>query len=604
MSFRSCIYTYHPRRKPLLRDLGEWKTELPLAHFLLVGANATLCRSAIWKDVRQKIAIRGDATQTRPLFLAFLSWLEPQLPRGFRKAADESRAMLLRADRQGAEFHWEPGEIYEAMDLEPAVMEKEAAMHADMAGALFEEVQRLIETDGTTLQDSTIPDIRSLAGDWKHRLGLGFAPVVYFALGGEIEPVGGHVEMPPLPGPSGAKRKGTGAGRPSSKRPSSKPVEKGRAASGKGSVNAARPYSPAERWAAAKQRANLQNYHDFGKKWWRIPDSDLVGWLYAAIGCGVNDEARRLVAAGADVNALREYGNGASCLENAAEKGNLRLVELLVEHGADVNHVGKNGDALVYALRAQHIEIYEYLKPLADPGRQKIAARYVAEAQLTKEVRDRAFAFHVACSEGDLAKVRQFLEEGTDVNARTLPMFGQTALAIAGQKKHTVIMELLLDTGADPNLESYTGVTPLMRIGNAEMCRMLLAAGANAKEVDDAGNGVLMWPSDAESCRLLLEAGARADLLNRSGAGSLRFVAWWTKHRHVRAEDHWKINTGWDRELAEIFRLLIAAGAKFEPARDDGSTALTLLDGINLPKAKKVLSTAPLLSPTTPRIRP
>ena len=60
MSNRSYLYTYHPREKPRFRDFAEWKTEPPLAHFLLVGAGATPCRSAIWK-VRKKIAIRGDA---------------------------------------------------------------------------------------------------------------------------------------------------------------------------------------------------------------------------------------------------------------------------------------------------------------------------------------------------------------------------------------------------------------------------------------------------------------------------------------------------------------------------------------------------------------
>jgi hypothetical protein len=135
MANRSYLYSDHPREEPRFRDFAEWKTDPPLAHLLLVGAGAMPCRSAIWK-VREKIAIRGDARQTRPVFLAFLKWLEPQLPVAFRKAADEARPMLLRADRQGTGFHLELGEIYELMGLELDEMEEETSSYAAQAEAL------------------------------------------------------------------------------------------------------------------------------------------------------------------------------------------------------------------------------------------------------------------------------------------------------------------------------------------------------------------------------------------------------------------------------------------------------------------------------------
>ncbi len=599
MSNRSYLYTYHPRDEPRFRDFGEWKTDPPLAHLLLVGAGSTPCRSAIWK-VRKKIAIRGDAHQARPLFLAFLNWLEPQLPKKFRIDADGARSMLLRADRQGAGFQLELGEIYELMGLEIDKMEEETASNAASAQALFAEVRRLVETEDTTLQDSTIAEIRRLADDWKERLGLGFAGILYFHLGGELDPNVGQVAMPPLPTPGSAPSRGA-VRRPAEAKPeSSKFAGKGKAASGKSRTKAAPASSPGDRWSAEKHRAILQEYRQAGKTFFRIADSDLVGWLYLAIIRGLTDEARRLISTGAEVNALREHGDGASCLQVAAENGNLELVELLVEHGADVNHVGKHGVALIYALRGGHIPVYEYLKPLTDRRHHKIAARHIGEARLTQTEKDRLFKFRSACSRGLLATVRQRLKEGIDVNGRTSVLRGLTALTLASEAGHTAIVKLLLDAGADPNLESYEGRTPLMRAANTDICRMLLAAGADAKAVDDHRNNVLMWPSDAECCRLLLEAGARADAMNSFGSSVLRFVAWWVKRRHEPGGSRSKIDASYDRNLAEIFSLLIAAGAKLEPPREDGSTALSLLDGLNVPEAKRVLAAAPLRS-TKPR---
>jgi hypothetical protein len=84
--------------------------------------------------------------------------------------------------------------------------------------------------------------------------------------------------------------------------------------------------------------------------------------------------------------------------------------------------------------------------------------------------------------------------------------------------------------------------------------------------------------------------------VNGFGRSVLRFVTWWAKHSHERRGSRTKIDSRYDRNLAEIFRLLIAAGAKLEPPGEDGSTALSLLDGLNVPEAKRVLAAAPVQS--------
>jgi hypothetical protein len=182
MANRSYLYTHHPGEDPEYRDLAEWKVNPPVAHFLLVGANPAICSSAIW-EVDAKIAIKGDATQSRPLFVAFLNWLEQQLPEDFGNASEEAKRWLTRPDRQGTHFHLELGEIYELMGLELDEMERETVSNAALAQSLFEEVRRLVETDGATLNDAVCARIKGLKSNWKEQLGLYFSDVLYFHLG-------------------------------------------------------------------------------------------------------------------------------------------------------------------------------------------------------------------------------------------------------------------------------------------------------------------------------------------------------------------------------------------------------------------------------------
>ena len=132
--------------------------------------------------------------------------------------------MLLRADRQGTGFHLELGEIYELMTLDLGEMEEETVANAARAGALYEEVRRLVVTEGTTLRDSTDERIRGLADDWKKRLGLFFSGILYFHLGGGVDPITPLVSIPPIPAPGGARRRGAGGGAARSKRTSRRPA--------------------------------------------------------------------------------------------------------------------------------------------------------------------------------------------------------------------------------------------------------------------------------------------------------------------------------------------------------------------------------------------
>jgi ankyrin repeat protein len=275
-----------------------------------------------------------------------------------------------------------------------------------------------------------------------------------------------------------------------------------------------------------------------------IPPTDYAGWLVAAAEHGVLDEVKRFIELGADVNAqhmqffdhsplsvaalrghldvvlyLAEHGadvnravsNESTPLTIAAENGHVDVVKCLVEHGADVNHQEKHGNALMCAVKGRRINVIEYLKAFASPREQLMLARHMPEVLRPKAEIDRVQRLAYVCRAGLVPSFRRLLKQGIDVNSRTTAYRGQAPLRLAARAGHTAIVELLLEAGADPNLESYDGRTPLMHVANAEICRMLLAAGADVNVADDGGLTVLMSVTDKACRRLLTKAGARSE---------------------------------------------------------------------------------------------
>ncbi len=92
-------------------------------------------------------------------------------------------------------------------------------------------------------------------------------------------------------------------------------------------------------------------------------------------------------------------------------------------------------------------------------------------------------ALRRAASTGDLAKVKELLAAGVDVNAAN--KYGGTALAFASDKGHTAVVDLLLERGADVNTkDSFYGATPLtwaVMHGHADIVKTLLAKGAQGE---------------------------------------------------------------------------------------------------------------------------
>lgn len=96
---------------------------------------------------------------------------------------------------------------------------------------------------------------------------------------------------------------------------------------------------------------------------------------------------------------------------------------------------------------------------------------------------DSGEALRRAASAGDLAKVKELLAAGADVNAANT--YGGTALAFASDKGHAEVVDLLLERGANVNVsDRFYQETPLgwaARHGHAGIVRSLLAKGAEGE---------------------------------------------------------------------------------------------------------------------------
>lgn len=179
----------------------------------------------------------------------------------------------------------------------------------------------------------------------------------------------------------------------------------------------------------------------------------------------------------------------------AAKKGNLELVNSLLENGIDVNSRDENGwTPLMWASCKRHVKLISTL-----------------------------------------------LEKGADINAKDKE--GHTALIIAllqnsqggwnGNNLHIEIIKLLLEKGAEVNTKDNKGRTSLIIASTyasvnyndyIELIKFLLEKGANLNDKDNRGLTALIIALDrgwVEIVKILMEAGALIDDQNKDEVQTL-----------------------------------------------------------------------------------
>lgn len=181
MSDCSLLFVHQPDRQPDYSDLAEWDISVPLSHLLLVGVNPQPCASVGWNrdnyDGKKAIALKGDAQPARLLFEQFLNWLEPQLPPAFVAYKQETLTILNHPQLLGSAYHLEPREVYLLSGFTLKEMVDHTVFYKGYAADLVAEVQRLISTEGATLESTEYLTITDIKKDWFTGLGLDFSAV-------------------------------------------------------------------------------------------------------------------------------------------------------------------------------------------------------------------------------------------------------------------------------------------------------------------------------------------------------------------------------------------------------------------------------------------
>jgi uncharacterized protein len=260
--------------------------------------------------------------------------------------------------------------------------------------------------------------------------------------------------------------------------------------------------------------------------------------LYAARD-GRLSVARRLVDAGADFE-LAE-ANGIRPLLMSLLNGKLEVASFLVSKGADVNADDFWGRTPLWAA-------VEYRNlDMNNNDQDSPTDNGVDRAPFLPLIEDLiAAGANVNARTRELPPARRWLYSLNDVS--WVDFTGQTPFLRAALSADTATMKLLVEHGADPNLPTLAGTTPLMA-----------AAGVNWVVAQTYTESV---PARLDAVKLCLELGADVNAANSMGLTALLGAV--------------------NRGSNDIIALLVERGARLDITDKEGRTPLRWAEGVFL----------------------
>ncbi|KAJ2991183.1 hypothetical protein NUW58_g2611 [Xylaria curta] len=269
--------------------------------------------------------------------------------------------------------------------------------------------------------------------------------------------------------------------------------------------------------------------------------------LFAAVRKKQVKNVMILLERGADVNAVVPEPFDSAPVNAAYDDP--ALLGILIENGADINHLSVNGTVLFQASRFGHEATVEFL------------LEYGKNLQLNKEFIDKERGVNngmsplcIACKNNHAGIIHLLLEAGANIQhstsrgafplgicaqfaPRELPdralralleyrtsldlnqqdLDGNTALHQINSSTPLVVVELLVNAGASLNVANRKGDTPLMvaiEAGNIQACQYLFSKNASLAGVSYASSGLVYRAALSgvpDVIQMVVDAGADVD---------------------------------------------------------------------------------------------
>ncbi|XP_051500708.1 ankyrin repeat and SOCS box protein 2-like [Myxocyprinus asiaticus] len=192
--------------------------------------------------------------------------------------------------------------------------------------------------------------------------------------------------------------------------------------------------------------------------------------LFVAAQCGAAEVLNFLIVKGGNINT--QANDDASALFEASKNGHVEAVEILLSRKADLNKPNKTG------LLPIHVA--------AKNGHDSIVSMLIPITNMAKVRRSGISPIHLAAERNRDDVLETLIETGFDVNARLSDGWSKmyedrrsTALYSAVVNRNTEATAMLLEAGADPNLDIFNPLLVAVRKGSMEIVTLLVKHGAN-----------------------------------------------------------------------------------------------------------------------------
>ena len=258
--------------------------------------------------------------------------------------------------------------------------------------------------------------------------------------------------------------------------------------------------------------------------------------LYYSALCGFHDIAEHLaIKYPQHVNAI--VGRYASPLAAALSGGHVRVAELLLNHGANVDNNGRGQTPLHVLLQSRiyvnHKDSPAGVRLLLERGADVNARDELHQSPLYMLLQRFGWARGHDLDDQIFVFIRLLQDYGADANALDGDDYSTLFLAIRSRMPSNVV-RILLENGADPNLRNGMNQTPLhVLLGpqgflpryhgsdyNLVVAQLLLERGANVNARDNNYKTPLLLALERQAfdmTRFLLEQGANPNMENSEG---------------------------------------------------------------------------------------